>query len=475
MRYITGDEVGLLKVTLVPENQAAEVAPHRPHKKQRPGPEPPAPAKPTTVAHGTIDRNGEIQLMCFAGPDVVVVARKTGIVQYINLEDGQVLREHTVFLMRLDETGRPVVNKHKKSEHFVGIQDVEGTLMVVTDLGFLHIISPPAASGAAEPQSEASAALPAGTYRLAQDLLFAARFHPLHPTLLATGGDERDLTFWNLTPQGQTDAEAFEPEASPDNPVAARKKRKERVTLPPGQLRPSWTARNVKNDFLNIRVPIWITQLAFLDSTTTRVLVGTGYHQIRLYDAERARKPLFSIEVGTHPIRAMAVRTVEDAAAAPGGTSAVVSDTTGQMMHVGVDVKAATGKVLGKYAGLAGAVTSIAIPDGTDTVVTVGLDRFVKVFEMDGDRKLISKVYLKQRQTCVLADDPEAEAGQDGTDEGQDQPASDDEAWEDFDHVVQEAEEEEENEEPAPAAAPVSAKARGAPGKKQNLKRKKAT
>ncbi|TPX59814.1 hypothetical protein PhCBS80983_g02190 [Powellomyces hirtus] len=457
MRYITGDEVGLSKVTIVPEDQRPAEPASRPSKKRRddkPDSKKDEPAKPTTttLTFGSINRNAEVQMMCWAGPEphtAVVVARKNGVVQYLDLDNGNVLREHVIFVPQFDQEGKPIVNKYKKPEHFVGLWDVNGTLIVCTDLGLLHIIPPPSETAADTPTVDESG-LPFGTFTFAQDLIFRTRVHPQHPHLLATGGDERDLTLWNLREQKLT----ADPQSIP-------------------KLASFWTAKNVKNDFLNIRVPVWITEILFLDSSETRIMTGTGHHQIRVYDTAKARRPIININVGTHPIRAIAASHVENAEDEI--VKAVVSDTTGQLMQINVDLQGTSAKVAGKYAGLSGAVTDVAIPKGTGTVVTVGLDRFVKVFELEDDRKLVSKVYLKQRLNCVLVDDPEAteSGGPDGEAEGgevrhDESEEEDDEVWGQIEEVVVEDQEEKK-------ASKKSFKSKESNGqsKSKQLKRKK--
>lgn len=65
----------------------------------------------------------------------------------------------------------------------------------------------------------------------------------------------------------------------------------------------------VPNDFLDLQVPIWVTDLGFLPSqgAQARVAVGTGYHQVRLYDTKAQRRPVLSFDFGESPVSALAV------------------------------------------------------------------------------------------------------------------------------------------------------------------------
>jgi ribosome biogenesis protein NSA1 len=67
---------------------------------------------------------------------------------------------------------------------------------------------------------------------------------------------------------------------------------------------------------------------------------------------------------------------------------AIFSDTTGTVTHVDV----ATGKRLGNYRGLAGAVTGLTSLEKEQMIATVGLDRFLRVYQRDGERRLMFKV-----------------------------------------------------------------------------------
>lgn len=49
----------------------------------------------------------------------------------------------------------------------------------------------------------------------------------------------------------------------------------------------------------------------------------------------------------------------------------------------------------------------MAIDKKSSSLVTVGMDRFLRVHEMNATRKLAHKIYLKQRLTCVLVCDSE--------------------------------------------------------------------
>ena len=65
----------------------------------------------------------------------------------------------------------------------------------------------------------------------------------------------------------------------------------------------------MRPDKLQLRVPVWVTQISFVPEvdSSSLVAVGTGHHQIRLYDTRAQRRPLYSQEFGDTVVTAMDV------------------------------------------------------------------------------------------------------------------------------------------------------------------------
>lgn len=65
----------------------------------------------------------------------------------------------------------------------------------------------------------------------------------------------------------------------------------------------------VPSDFLDLPVPIWVTDLGFLPNqgSPSKIAVSTGYHQVRLYDTKNQRRPVLSVDFGESPISVLAV------------------------------------------------------------------------------------------------------------------------------------------------------------------------
>jgi ribosome biogenesis protein NSA1 len=91
--------------------------------------------------------------------------------------------------------------------------------------------------------------------------------------LVATGGKENDLKVWNLSLNNKE---------------------------------PVFRAKNVADNWMQLREPVCITAIDFIDQN--RVVVGTAYHQIRVYDIKSGvRRPMFNLNFSQHPITAISI------------------------------------------------------------------------------------------------------------------------------------------------------------------------
>lgn len=168
------------------------------------------------------------------------------------------------------------------------------------------------------------------------------RVHPREHHVVATAGKEQELTIWDLSvllkgPEipKKGKGKKNENKASVEEKNGAPHKAKE--ILANGQI---FKAKNVKNDHLDLRVPVWNTDLQFLNQfDITRIAVGTRHHQIRIYDTKGARRPAVDAEVGTMPVVAMA--NGKDA------SEVAFSDTVTNVYSVDT----LTGAILGQYKG----------------------------------------------------------------------------------------------------------------------------
>lgn len=134
----------------------------------------------------------------------------------------------------------------------------------------------------------------------------------------------------------------------------------------------------VKNDFLSLRVPIWISAIDFFRDDHNRVAVGSGNHLVRVYDRREKRRPVFETDWLEHPITAIAMKA--------GNHSLVVGNSASHVSEI--DLR--TGKHLGGFKGNAGGIRSIACHKSQPYVAVVGLDRHLRLY--DQNRRIVKQV-----------------------------------------------------------------------------------
>jgi len=352
MNFIVGDEIGLVKAVTITELNKIP--------------------KQEVKRWGQIDRKREVLKMCMnTGKEIKTpingaqfsVARKDGSIQVMSVLDGAIIRDIKVYTPKTptnDKKKSLKVTSNLKGEQFIGVNCHDGTIYACTDTGKFFII-------------DAKKETPnIKIINLKQDNLWCMKVHPTESNIFATGGEERELCIWDLNKM-EEDTENEE-----DNYY---------------KMEPIWIAKNVKHDFLNLRVPVWVTCMQWLDDNdTTKIVIGTGHHHIRVYDTKKARRPILSVEIGEHPIRSLTLNKDR--------SQVIFSDTLGTV--TAVDIK--TGKAIGTFKGFAGSVSDVWCHPEEDILATVALDRHLRVFSTLGKRPLLHKVYLKTRINCVLGD-----------------------------------------------------------------------
>ncbi|XP_060066310.1 WD repeat-containing protein 74-like [Ylistrum balloti] len=187
-----------------------------------------------------------------------------------------------------------------------------------------------------------------------KDLYCMTQNHAM-PHVLATGGKENELKIWNL--------EAPE--------------------------KPTFQAKNVKNDWLNLRVPVWVIQTRFLPQSE-KLVTTTGHHQIRVYDPKAQRRPVLDFPYDEYPITALSTWGNQD-------NKVIVGNTHGQMALI--DLR--KGAMVQQYKGFAGGIRCIQCHESQPLVASCGLDRFLRVHDLE-TRELLHKVYLKSKLNCLL-------------------------------------------------------------------------
>ncbi|KAM4018090.1 WD repeat-containing protein 74 isoform 2-T2 [Anomaloglossus baeobatrachus] len=161
---------------------------------------------------------------------------------------------------------------------------------------------------------------------------------------VGTGGKENDLKIWDLQ--------------RPEEPI--------------------FKAKNVRNDWLDLRVPVWIRDLDFIPESD-KIVTCTSHHQVRIYDPiATQRRPVLEVLFGEDPLTALSIT--------PDGRSVVVGTSHG---HMGV-IDLRKGRLLCGLKGNSGSVRSIQCHKSLPVVASCGLDRFLRLHSLS-DKKLLHK------------------------------------------------------------------------------------
>ncbi|GAB4816703.1 hypothetical protein N2152v2_003749 [Parachlorella kessleri] len=135
------------------------------------------------------------------------------------------------------------------------------------------------------------------------------------------------------------------------------------------------------------------------------LLVGTGYHKLRLYDVRAGKRPQAELAFGDARITALAPE--------PDGLRCWVGTGLGQLEVL--DLR--TLKLAGGIRGIAGSLRALAVHPQRPILASVGLDRFLRLHDTR-TRQPLAKVYLKQQLTgvqfCPVTPEmlPQQQAGQ---------------------------------------------------------------
>ncbi|KAK5579720.1 hypothetical protein RB653_009406 [Dictyostelium firmibasis] len=169
----------------------------------------------------------------------------------------------------------------------------------------------------------------------------------------AFGGKEVNLTIWDLEKQVKTYVAKF------------------------------------KHDFLNLQEPVSINVVKYMDDD--KILTGNGF-KVKAYDlrSKSNRSSFLDVSFSKHPIQAIQYTNQRE-------HYFYASDSIGKVFCY--DVR--TSKHFGSFKDSTGSVRDIAIHPTLPLLATVGLDRYLRVYDLD-NRKMLHKVFLKQRLSSVL-------------------------------------------------------------------------
>lgn len=146
--------------------------------------------------------------------------------------------------------------------------------------------------------------------------------------------------------------------------------------------------KNVPNDSLQLEVPIWDTDIGFVDSNCLTTCSRFGY--IRVYDMRKQRRPIFNYTNEREQIGYSCLATH--------GDNVFVGTTTG--MAYAFDLRQMK-HVLHTYKGFSGSLSCIGCDNTGKYLYTSSLDRFVRIHHAESTA-LQYQCYVKSKATRIL-------------------------------------------------------------------------
>ncbi|AMD21298.1 HER019Wp [Eremothecium sinecaudum] len=173
-----------------------------------------------------------------------------------------------------------------------------------------------------------------------------------------------------------------------------------------------WACKNVPNDRLDLKVPIWPVALKFFgaceESNDSKLnlqfLTISRYAHLRFYQTNHGRKPVKSIDLLPKKESLVSLQLVGDLS--PLGNAK--SSKTDEFSIITTDTKtnvfqfSTSGQLLGKFGSsdITG-FSSVAVAHKQRYLLQGGLDRYLRVFRLK-DRELLMKVYTGGKITDVI-------------------------------------------------------------------------
>jgi len=376
MKFLTGDETGICKWVRV-ESQKIE-------------------------RFGAQRLRDGVQQLCWAGPSDnresrVVVGYESGCLEARSSTDGSVLSSMSM---------APNVRR---------IEAFEDRLLAVSACGSSAIVE--GWCGDELPSDEGGSA---HNFQLPAPIA-DAKLDPCGRSRLAFGGGENDVKLWDLD-RGDV----------------------------------VWRAKNVREDHLCLRVPVKVSSLQWATGCAPSrglLIAGTKDGKLRLYDVNAQRRPLFELQIGfqvgggsggytgtaddmPRPMMCSAVTQVrgKDWSFFCGNTMGVLREydlrnlpsckaaeiPPGRKSHL--KLAARTLPFKRGYRGITGSIRAVDVHATGEALVAVGLGRFAYIFETR-KRRMVSKVYLKQKLCAVLMSSEERQAPKGEASEDEDEEA----------------------------------------------------
>lgn len=187
-----------------------------------------------------------------------------------------------------------------------------------------------------------------------------------------------------------------------------------------------FTSKNLPNDYLELEVPVWDSDLVFLDANNLATCSRYGY--LRVYDTRKQRRPVLEYVNSKEQI-VYGCATAHQNTLFVGSASGIVRAYDTRKMKT----------ILHTYKGFTGSVTDIVTDNSGKYIFTSCLDRFVRVHSVESTA-LQYQCYVKSKATQILMrsydDDSDCmvlEGNSNETDDKVEQQSDDDDDDEDSD------------------------------------------
>lgn len=149
-----------------------------------------------------------------------------------------------------------------------------------------------------------------------------------------------------------------------------------------------FSSKNLPNDYLELEVPVWDSDIVFLDAHQLATCSRYGY--LRVYDTRKQRRPVLDY-VNTKEQIVYGCATAHEHTLFVGSASGIVRAFDTRKMKT----------ILHTYKGFTGSVTDIVTDNSGKYIFTSCLDRFVRVHATESTA-LQYQCYVKSKATQIL-------------------------------------------------------------------------
>lgn len=150
-----------------------------------------------------------------------------------------------------------------------------------------------------------------------------------------------------------------------------------------------FTSKNVPHDNLQLEVPVWDSDMAFVKNSDSCVATCSRHGYIRFYDSRQQRRPIHNYTDS----RDQAFNSLAEK-----DGIVYVGTTTGGLYAF--DLKSMKSP-LHTYKGATGSITSITVDETGKYIFTSSLDRYVRAYDAESTH-LLYQCYVKSKASEIL-------------------------------------------------------------------------